>query len=515
VVEALGAGDWVQSRLWRVIGAGILAGLVASAGHAPFGLYPLGFLGLMLGFWLVAKARTARRAVVSGWALGTGYFAGTLSWIVQPFLVDVARYGWMAPFAISFLAGGLALFWALASGLAYRLSPGRNLWLIWAALMGLGELIRGGTFTGFPWGGPALFWVDTPLIALAGFIGASGMGALTFAFAAAGVAALCASRKSLELARVGGAAALLGVIGVFIGAQDMPERANPVRVRLIQPNAPQHLKWHPDFVLSFLERAIDLTGQPAESPPDLVIWPETSVPYLLQRAAPVLAEIAGQAAPAKVVLGIQRQEDGRYYNSLVALDEAGVPSAVYDKHHLVPFGEYTPAGGLLHRFGIRGFAAQYGYGYSPGPGPQIIDLGPAGKALPLICYEAIFPGSILGAPERPGWLLQATNDAWFGTYSGPQQHLQQARLRAAEFGLPMVRAANTGISAVIDARGRVVAQLGLNQAGFLDADLPAALPVTFYAQFGEWPLILLLIGIIALLSVRRAKSSFDHTRRAR
>ena len=513
--------NWLEARLWRMLLAGIIAGLVASTGHAPFGFYLLGVLGLTVGFALVATTRTPRRAGLMGWALGTGYFAGTLSWIVQPFMVDAARHGWMAPFAIVLLAGGLALFWGLASALAHWLKPGRYLWLAWAACLAFSELTRGVIFTGFPWGGPGAIWVDTPLIGLAGLIGANGMGALTFALAAGLATALSCARKPLNLgptgglALTGGAVVLATVTGLQITRQDIPDRATAITVRLIQPNAPQHLKWHPDHVLGFLHAAIDLSMQPAETQPDLIIWPETSVPYLLERATPVLNEIAYVAAPAQVVLGIQRQDGGRYYNSLVALDAQGAPSALYDKHHLVPFGEYTPFGGLLHRFGIRGFAAQYGGGYTPGPGPRLMDLGVAGKALPLICYEAIFPASIHAAPERADWLLQATNDAWFGTFAGPQQHLAQARLRAAEFGLPMVRAANTGISAVIDARGQVVAQLGLNMAGFLDAAIPGALPKTVYAKLGDIPLKVLLIGIIVLFAVRRRKTPFDPTAQGR
>ncbi|MCP5036016.1 MAG: apolipoprotein N-acyltransferase [Rhodobacteraceae bacterium] len=504
---------WLKPRRWRLFGAGFMLGLLGALGQPPFALYPIGLAGFVAGFLLIAAMDTPKRAAMAGWALGTGYFAGTLIWIVEPFMVDVARHGWMAPFALVFLAGGLALFWSLASGLAFWLTQGvrggRFFWLAWAVAMGLAELIRGVIFTGFPWGGLASFWLDTPLIGLAGLVGASGMGALTFLLIAGAGTALHGPGKVLRLTALVVPVALLSALGLYTTSQELPERAQPITLRLIQPNASQHLKWHPDHVLGFLERAIDLTAAPpaqGASDPDLVIWPEASVPYLLERAGPVLAEIAAEAAPGRVVLGIQRSEDRRYFTSLVALDQNGAVEALYDKHHLVPFGEFIPGGALMYRLGLKGFAAQYGYGYSAGPGAAVLDLGTAGKVLPLICYEAIFPGNLRHAPERADWIVQITNDAWFGGYSGPQQHLAQARLRAAEFGLPLVRAANTGISAVIDARGGVVASLGLDQAGYLDAELPAALPATIYSRSGDLPLTFLFIGIGSGLWVQRRKN---------
>ncbi len=490
--------DWVLDRRIRLVMVAALAGLAAASGQAPFGLYPLAVVGLLCGYALIAATQTAWRAALAGWALGTGYFGGTLAWIVQPFLVDAERYGWMAPFAVFFLAAGLALFWALGSGLARRIAPKVGFFLIWAAFMTAAELLRGVVFTGFPWGGLGAFWVDTPLLGLAGWIGANGLAFLTFLFVAGLGHVLTTAAKARGLVVIAAAVAVALVWGQFLATRPVSERENPVALRLVQPNAPQELKWDPDYALGFLDRAIDLTAQPpaAGTPaPDLVIWPETSVPYLLRDAGPTLREVARRAGPARVILGIQRSDGAQYYNSLVVLDQAGAVTQTYDKAHLVPFGEYTPGGSLLYRFGIKGFAAQYGNGFSAGPGPQVLDLGAAGKILPLICYEAIFPGDLRRAPERADWIVQITNDAWFGTFSGPQQHLAQARLRAVEQGLPFVRAANTGISAVIDAHGQIVASLGLGETGFVDANLPGALAKTLYARFGDALLILLLLGI--------------------
>jgi apolipoprotein N-acyltransferase len=210
------------------------------------------------------------------------------------------------------------------------------------------------------------------------------------------------------------------------------------------------------------------------------------------------------------VTGVQRVEGFRFWNSMAVVGPGGVITGRYDKHHLVPFGEYIPFGDQMYRwFGLVAFAAQEGNGYSPGAGPAVLDLGPGlGRALPLICYEAVFPQDLRRAPGRADWILQITNDAWFGEWTGPYQHLAQAQLRAIEQGLPMVRVANTGVSALIDARGRVVDSLPLGQAGYLDVVLPGALPPTPYQRWGEGPVGLLLAGLgLWLLALARRKAA--------
>jgi apolipoprotein N-acyltransferase len=259
-----------------------------------------------------------------------------------------------------------------------------------------------------------------------------------------------------------------------------------------------------------------LSSAQGQQVPDLVVWPETSVPYLLNDIEGLIQAIAANAQGAQVAMGIQRVEEGatsndvRGYNSLAVISGQGQVSQIYDKHHLVPFGEYVPFGDLAYRlFGITAFASQQGAGYSAGQGAVVLDLGPElGQVLPLICYEAVFPQDLRAAPTRADWIVQITNDAWFGKLTGPWQHLAQARLRAIEQGLPLLRAANTGISAVIDARGRVVAELPMGVADYIDAALPPPLPPTFYARFGDWPLLLVLLGLgAALLICARPKKA--------
>lgn len=237
----------------------------------------------------------------------------------------------------------------------------------------------------------------------------------------------------------------------------------------------------------------------------MVVWPETSVPFLLDEADPMLPEIAA-AAGAPVLAGIQRGDGARWFNSLAVLNPDAQVGAVYDKFHLVPFGEYVPWGDALARFGITAFAAQHGNGYSPGAGPRVLDLPGLPDFQPLICYEAVFERDLARAAvggRRPGWLLQITNDAWFGTRSGPYQHLAQARLRAVQSGLPLLRAANTGVSASIDAYGRVRGNLPLGTAGALDARLPGALGPTLWWRWGDTPMLGIMVAVLAALIARR------------
>lgn len=495
----------------------LLSGAVLATGHPPLALPWLAILGLVVGIWAVAAAPGVRSAAVRGWLLGLGHFAGSLFWIVEPFLVDVARHGWMAPFALLFLSAGLAFFWGVAAAVSARLAArlaagqGRRA-LLFALGLAAAEGVRAHVLTGFPWASIGHVWIGAAQAQMAALTGPAGLTLVT-CLAAALPAAFGAQRAALG-AMLG--AALLsvpagyGLVRLGLSDHGTEDVGGAPMVRLIQPNAPQHQKWHPAYARGFLERAIALTGEreagvPA---PDLVVWPETSVPVVLHAAGPELARISAAAGNVPVVVGIHRwdtaSETGR--NALAVLGPGGGAMDVYDKHHLVPFGEYIPLAHLLPRLGLRGLAERAG-GFGAGPGPRLVSLGAGiGTALPLICYEAIFAHEVRAAPARPRMLLQITNDAWFGALAGPQQHLAQARLRAIEQGLPMLRAANTGISAVIDAHGRVVRSLPLGVAGRVDAPLPAALPPTVYARFGGWPVNILWMALVIIcLKVKRQK----------
>lgn len=480
-------------RRWRDRGIAVFLGAAAALGLEPLSIWPATLAALIALPVLLAGSPAPRGAAALGWAFGLGYFMAGLAWLIEPFLVDIERYGWMAPFALVFMAGGLALFWALAFGLAARLRTGPfQHALLLTAAWSLAEFGRGYLFTGFPWAGFAQIWLDTPVAQLLSVTGPQGLGALTLLATLVPGAALTAGRAR-GLSLLPGAALALTAF-VIAGARPGVAPTDQT-VRLVQPNAAQNLKWDPEWMPVFFRRQMEFTAEGA--PADLTVWPETAVPVWLDQPGDTLRRVAGAARGGKVVLGIRRGEGRRIYNSLAVLDEQGAPAGVYDKAHLVPFGEYVPFGDLLARFGIYGFAANAGQGFSAGPGARLIDLGAAGKALPLICYEAVFPQDVLAAPERPALLLQLTNDAWFGAAQGPYQHLAQARMRAIESGLPMIRAANTGVSAMIDPLGRITASVPLNTAGYVDAALPAPLPPTIFARTGEWPALAALVVLLA------------------
>ncbi len=495
----------------------LLFGGLAALGQAPFGWWGASLAGLTGGLLLILFASGAKQAALRGWLLALGYFLAALNWLVDPFFVDAAHDAWMAPFALFFMAGGLALFWAVAAGVSARFFAPTWRWLALAALLSGAELLRGRLFTGFPWASPGHVWIDTPLAALAALIGAQGLAALSFLWAAALARLVLSARpKTAKTAHWKTHTALLlaltlaifaGAWGAAPGAQP-PDR--PQIVRLVQPNAPQHLKWDPDHAWKFVERQLEFTAADGQlgRRPDLILWPETAVPTLLRWTGDLLPQIA-QAAGAPVLLGVQRDEGLRYFNSLVLLGAGGKIRATYDKHHLVPFGEYIPFGDVLAQYGVNAFAAQLGNGYSAGAAAQVLDLGALGTVAPLICYEAVFPRDLRAVPTRPDWVLHATNDAWFGNFSGPQQHLVQARFRAIEFGLPVLRVANTGVSAVIDAAGRVRQSIALNTAGFLDVHIPGARPATPYARFGDLPLTLFVIATLCVLLMVRRRSLKD------
>ncbi|MDJ0857947.1 MAG: apolipoprotein N-acyltransferase [Dinoroseobacter sp.] len=480
------------------------AGAVAALGQAPFGLPVIAMTGLALGVWTVARSATVLQSSLAGWAFGFGYFLICLHWIIEPFLVDPVRHGWMAPFAVILLPGGLALFWGMGGALS-------ALWrtpVLRAVGFGLSvavlEIARGYVLTGFPWALLGSIWLDTPVAQAARVVGLHGLSAITIVAIAASVALwfrLTGFARTLAPVPSLAVALVLFVYGTNLPASVPANDAAPV-LRLVQPNAKQHLKWDPDFVQVFYETKLDLTL--GATPVDLVIWPETSIAQLLGSAGPVLEQISRFARGAPVVIGARRWRIEGPSNSLAVVSPSGDIAALYDKAHLVPFGEYVPFGDVAARFGISGLAARDGGGFAPGPGPQVLDLGALGKVIPLICYEAIFPQFGRSLTPEADWMVQITNDAWFGRFAGPQQHLAIARFRAIERGLPLVRVANTGISAVIDARGQVVDALPLNKAGAIDVALPPKLDTPPHVRLGDAPTTALLVVIfLSLLALRR------------
>lgn len=470
-------------------------GAAAALGQAPLGFWWATLAALAGLVWLLERSPNRRGAFLTGLWAGTGYFALSLNWIIEPFLVDIAATGWMAPFAVVLLSVGLGLFWGLAAWLSrFAVRPGLGFVV---AFVGL-EWLRGVVFTGFPWAMLGHVWIGTPLDQLAALGGPLLLSLMTL-----GAAALPVLWRWRGLT----ASVVLLAVGFGFGASRLQQPLPPDRegtVRLVQPNAEQAAKWDAARAEEFLNRLLTLTVRDGAA--DLTIWPETAVPYMLEYSPEVADMVVAASGGRPVAVGIQREDDGRFYNSLRVLEGDGIETARYDKSHLVPFGEYIPFGDLAYDlFGLRAFAAQAGNTYSAGTGPVVLDLGRFGKVLPLICYEAIFPRDVNAMPERADWMLQITNDAWFGIWTGPFQHFAQARLRAIEQGLPLIRVANTGVTAVIDARGRVVADLPFGRMDALDTRIPGALPPTPFARWGDGPLALLLAGLAGLAMIRRRR----------
>lgn len=489
----------LQNKGWLFRGAVFAAlGAVVALGQAPTYFWWLSIAGLAAAFALM-PAQSKPAAFWNGWALGAGYFAVSLRWIVAPFLVDVETYGWMAPFALALMAAGFALFWGLAALVAHRFW--RTSWFGLPVAFALTEMLRSLILTGFPWALLGHILVPTPFAQLAAFGGAHFLTLIVVSFAA-----LLASRRF-------GAVLVASVVAATAWPVLIPPAtevaADAPMVRLVQPNAPQDEKWDPVMSRFFYERMIDYTGQ--GDTPDLIIWPESAIAMLLNYADDALVEMSDAARGAPMIVGANREEGGLYFNSFVHLGRGGLIEGFYDKQHLVPFGEYTPGGNLLHQIGIRGFGSAYGGGFTPGHGIKTLEIPGIGPIRPLICYEGIFAEEVGGTLTRPRALILITNDAWFGKAAGPFQHLAQARLRAIEQGLPMVRVANTGVSAMIDAHGRITGRIALNTAGFLDAPLPAVAPPTVYSRFGEWPMGVLLVLLSTVLSWRARQIRVDQT----
>ncbi|MDD9976814.1 MAG: apolipoprotein N-acyltransferase, partial [Boseongicola sp.] len=426
---------------------------------------------------------------------GAGYFAVTLHWIVEPFLVDAATHGWMAPGALVLLSGGLALFWAAAGWGTVKLGTSR--WLAWALLLSAAEILRGHIFTGFPWGLPAYIWAETPVRMVASLVGSFGLTLITLT--ATALTATEVVKRGIIRGVATGLIATVVLFGLGWGLGG-PDEFSDRQVRLIQPNAKQSEKWDPDKAITFVRRQIEYTGENADNV-DLMIWPETAIPYRLDGAQPVLDRIAEEAGGIPVVTGINRTDGENWFNSLIVVGPAGAVEQTFDKQHLVPFGEYIP----FRLDFLRAMAARSDYGFASGQHARRIST-PFGDAIPLICYEVIFPRHSRSVETRPAFLMQITNDAWFGNFSGPFQHLNQARFRAVEQGLPLVRAANTGVSAIITPNGTVSAKLDLNTAGYLDAPMPLASQATIYARIGDLPVfVVVVLGLVFQIAVARRK----------
>lgn len=486
------------------------AGAGAAVAFAPFYFLPLLAIGFSLLVVLldgaVARKRPRWMAFGLGFFFGFGYFLVGLYWIAFSFFVQAEEFAWMAPFAVLGMSAFLGLFPAIACVVTVSVwKPGWRRVFVFVFAYMLTEYARGHILTGLPWNLPSQALAGAAMgVQTAAWFGTYGLSLV--------VLLLCTApamfRRSGGGVLRGVALGVLGFLLLFaIGAVRLagaaPTATPDAYVRIIQPNIPQREKIDPDLWTRNFARQLEMS-RGATLGPTYVIWPENAAALIDETAFAL--EALSETLPAEAVLmtgAVRRSPDDdgrmRYYNSLAVIEEVGGARAVtafYDKHHLVPFGEYLPLQGALRALGLAQLAP-YEDGFTPGSGPQSLEV--AGTAFaPLICYEAIFPGEMHPRAERPGWLVTVTNDAWFGDSAGPRQHLDQARLRAVETGLPMARSANTGVSALFDGRGKLLARLPLYQSGAIDHPLPGPLAPTLYSRFGD--LAFLLLALVVLVA---------------
>jgi apolipoprotein N-acyltransferase len=496
-------------RGWRRLALSFALGALATLALPPAHAVPVLAAAVPALLWLLSGAHTKRQAFAIGWAFGFGHFLFGLYWISFALLTDAERYWWMMPFAAAGLPAVLATFPALAT-LGLHVLPLRGLArvLAFGVLWTSAEWLRGHVFTGFPWNLVGYSWVGfEPVLQTAAHVGVYGLGLLTVTAAALpalfGEAGVARRRAWAAAAAALAGIAVLAAHGAWRLSTAPAEMVEGVRLRIVQPNIDQRLKWAPGQREANFQRHLDLAAQPGDRPVTHVIWPETAVPFLIEQDMALRLAVAAVTPPGGLTLtGAPRVEgpaDRREFrNSMIALDGAGEVAGIYDKAHLVPFGEYMP---LRRWVPLPAVAAANG-DFTPGSGIRTMRLPGLPSFSPLICYEVIFPGAVAAPGDRPEWLLNLTNDAWYGISAGPHQHFAISRVRAVEEGLPLVRAANTGISGVVDAHGRVVARLGLGETGVVDAPLPAAAAPTLYSRYGDALLVVMLFiqGVFATLA---------------
>ncbi len=512
----------------------LLAGGLASLSLPPYDFWPVLFVSYSTLVWLLdcsVQSRTGmrRRFVVGfavGWCFAFGYFVPSLWWISEAFWLEPEKFAALIPFAVGGLPAYLSLYWGLAVGAAAMLwVTGWPRIVLLSGLIGAGEWLRGHLLTGFPWNLPGYGAGSLDGFSqIASLIGIYGMTVIVILAAAAPAVVWGVSKTGAGLpARAAFPAVIAAaVIAVHlwgnnrIAAYDVTlqgSSADAVPVRIVQPNISQKDKWDPGHAGRIIDTYLNLTGSPFNNPPRLppiVVWPESALPRLIGEEDALRARVmAGMPSRSQLLTGgLHRVVDdagkASIFNSLLAIPADGQIAARHDKVRLVPFGEFLPFQWLLEPLGIRQIV-NLPPGFSAGHEDRVIKLDGLPAFAGFICYEAVFPRSRPYA-SRPEMLVNVTNDAWFGTSGGPHQHLGQARFRSIEQGVPMIRAANTGISAMIDSAGRVRAMLGLGEVGHLDAVMPVVMAETPYAVMGDIGFLgLLLLAACVYLICRRTK----------
>lgn len=477
---------------WRRALVAFLAGALAVLGQAPYDFFAACFISFPLLVWLLDGAtseapgslfRRLRPAFAVGWWFGFGYFLAGLWWIGSALLVEADTFAWALPLAVVGIPFALAFFYGFAATVARLLwSNGIGRIAALAFAFGLAEWLRGFLFTGFPWNAVGYAAMPVPLlmqsVSVTGMIGMNALAVFVFA-----LPALLAARRHLRL----GAALLVALVAAHVGFgyfrlnAPVKPATSTIDVRIVQPAVDLSEKWDAsvrDRIFATMMGLSAKAPEPGHAKPQLILWPETSVPFLFTERPDALTALGGMLAGGQMLIaGIVREEggaanaDSRYYNSVVAINDKGEIVDAVDKVHLVPFGEYLPFAGLLGRFGLDQLVAGP-MNFAAGNERHAITVPGGIRALPFICYEVIFPELVAVDAASAQLIVNVTNDAWFGDTPGPYQHFRQAQIRAVENGLPLLRAANNGISAVVDPRGRIVDALAIDARGAIDVRVP-------------------------------------------
>ena len=512
---------------WRRAAVAFIAGGLSALAYAPIFAAPVLFLTLPILVWLIDASPNWRRAASAGWLFGFGYFFFNLFWVGEAFLVEAEKFAWLMPFAVTLLPAGLALFWAAAAAVARLFwTEGIARLFVFAVVFAVFEWLRGHVLTGFPWNvvGYALTY-PLPLMQSAALFGAYGMTAIALFVFPAPLVKLADHRRRPTGADVARAIALAAIPIAILFAYGAWRLGAPVafvsgvKMRIVQPSVSQREKWRAEFQRKIFDDHVALSLANPQGKADSLagithlVWPEAAMPFFPLETPEALDVLATVIPPGTTLItGALRHYPNptpgtailpapRTLNSIVVLDDQAKLVGAYDKIKLVPFGEYVPFDVLLSAIGVQKLThgrGSFAEGVSPRPLFTVPGLPPA---LGLVCYEALFPGEIVQGTARPGVLINVTNDGWFGSTTGPYQHYYQSRVRAVEEGLPLIRAANNGISAVVDPYGRPLQTLGLNVRGVIDSPLPEALPPPLYAKVGDWTLVLVLVLFAAFARV--------------
>ena len=512
---------------WRRAAVAFLAGGLSALAYAPIFAAPVLFLTLPILVWLIDASPNWRRAASAGWLFGFGYFFFNLFWMGEAFLVEAEKFAWLMPFAVTLLPAGLALFWAAAAAVARLFwTEGIARLFVFAIVFAVFEWLRGHVLTGFPWNvvGYALTY-PLPLMQSAALFGAYGLTAIALFVFPAPLVMLADHWRRPTGADVARAIALAVIPIAILFAYGAWRLGAPVafvsgvKMRIVQPSVSQREKWLAEFQRKIFDDHVALSLANPQGKADSLagithlVWPEAAMPFFPLETPEALDVLATVIPPGTTLItGALRHDPNptpgtaispatRTLNSILVLDDQAKLVGAYDKIKLVPFGEYVPFDALLSAIGIQKLThgrGSFAEGVSPRPLFTVPGLPPA---LGLVCYEALFPGEIVQGTARPGVLINVTNDGWFGSTTGPYQHYYQSRVRAVEEGLPLIRAANNGISAVVDPYGRALQTLGLNVRGVIDSPLPEALPPPLYAKVGDWTLVLVLVLFAAFARV--------------